>query len=229
MIGIIGAMDVEIDGFKELISDYKTETVSGIEYITGKINDKDIVLAMCGVGKVNAAICAQTMILKYSPDAIINSGVAGGLSKNLNTLDVAVATMVVQHDCDTTAIGEPLGLISRVNLVEIPCDENISKSLANAAKSLKKPFVECGIIATGDVFVNSIEQRNKIINNFGAIAAEMEGGAIGQVCYINNVPFGVLRTISDNAGGTSELSYFELKPIAADESIKIITKFIEEF
>ena len=117
MIGIIGAMEIEVESLKSKLTDVTAETVGGVDYFVGKMYGKDVVVAKCGVGKVFAAICAQTMILKYSPSLIINTGVAGSLSENLGVLDVAVASGVIQHDMDTSAIGDPVGLISGINMI----------------------------------------------------------------------------------------------------------------
>lgn len=229
MIGIIGAMDIETDGIKQLIENCSTETISGIKFFSGEICGKDVVAAKCGAGKVNAALCAEAMILKYHPECIINSGVAGGLSKKLNVTDIAIAENVVQHDCDTTPFGEPLGFLSHINTVKIPCSEKIVKTLYDAAQKLDNTTVVCGTIATGDQFINCNEKKQKIIKNFDAVSTEMEGGAIGHVCYANGVDFGVLRAISDNADGSSHMDYREFMIAAADKSIRIIKYFIEKY
>ena len=116
-IGIIGAMDIEVDGIVASMSNTTIEEISGVKYYSGTLSNKNVVVAKCGIGKVFAAICSQTMILKYNPCVIINTGVAGSLSNELNILDVAVADKVVQHDMDTSAIGDPKGLISGINVI----------------------------------------------------------------------------------------------------------------
>ena len=119
MIGIIGAMGVEVLALAELLENKKCEKISGIEYMSGTIYGKDVVLAVCGIGKVFAAICAQTMILKYNPDVIINTGVAGTLSDELSIGDIAIADSVVQHDMDTSPLGDPVGMLSDINIIKI--------------------------------------------------------------------------------------------------------------
>ncbi|MBQ7901867.1 MAG: 5'-methylthioadenosine/S-adenosylhomocysteine nucleosidase, partial [Clostridia bacterium] len=155
MIGFIGAMDVEVNGIISQIENKTMTKISGINYYNGTLWGKDVVVAKCGVGKVNAAICAQTMILKYRPDVIINTGVAGSLSSELNICDVAVATDVVQHDMDTSPLGDPVGLISGINLVKIPCDIKIAQQLYNCASELNDGSCKLGTIASGDQFLNS--------------------------------------------------------------------------
>ena len=114
-IGIIGAMQMEVDNLKEAMENQSTQVVSGVQFVSGTIGEVDVVAAVCGVGKVFAAICAEAMILTYQPDMIINIGIGGSLTKDLGLLDVAVATDVLQHDMDTSALGDPVGLFSRKN------------------------------------------------------------------------------------------------------------------
>ena len=219
MIGIIGAMQIEIEEIMKSMTDIKTEKISNIIYLTGKINAIDCVAAISGVGKVNAAICAQTMILKYNVTAIINTGVAGGLLKELKVGDIAVATSVVQHDMDTSAVGDIKGLISGINLVNIPSDNNI----INKIKKLTiKNNIFYGVIASGDQFINDKTKLNSIKSEFNAIACDMESASIGQVCYINNVKFISVRSISDNANNESHVDYEKFKFIAAKNSSDLI-------
>ena len=227
MIGIIGAMEVEVNSFKELMTDKKTEAVSGTEFVSGNLWGKPTVVAVSGVGKVNAAICTQTMCLKYNPEFIINSGVAGGLEKSLNICDVVVASAVIQHDMDTSPLGDPVGFVSGINLVDIPANELISAKLASASS-------ECGIhtltgkIVSGDQFINSAEKKKYLVDTFGAYACEMEAASIGHVAYKNDVPFCILRSISDNADGSSHLSYTEFVDAAAKNLVKVMEKFFEK-
>lgn len=226
MIGIIGAMDVEVNSFKELMTDKKTEIISGIEFLSGKLWGKSVVVAVSGVGKVNAAICTQTMHLKYSPDFIINSGVAGGLEKSLNICDVVVASAVIQHDMDTSPLGDPVGFISGINMVDIPCDERLSDILFNASTENGIHTLR-GRIVSGDQFINSSEKKFYLVNTFDAYACEMEAASIGHVAYKNNVPFCILRSISDNADGSSHLSYTEFVKAAAENLVKVMKSFFE--
>ena len=199
LVGIIGAMDLEVQALKGLMDNAVVETISTIDFYKGNINGVETVVAVAGVGKVNAAVCSQTMILKYSPDIMINVGVAGGLSEEFKIGDIAVADSVVEHDMDTSPIGDPVGLISGINLVNIPCDKKLADLMEQAVSKVGTITSKRGVIASGDQFISKQEQRDRIKDNFGAIAAEMEGASIGHVCYMNGVPFGVLRAISDGA------------------------------
>ena len=224
MIGIICAMDVEAENFKSLMVDSCSEIIGGTEFICGNLWGKKTVLAVSGVGKVNAAICAQTLIMKFSPDFIINSGVAGGLEPSLKICDIVVAENVVQHDMDTSPLGDPVGFISGIDIVKIPCDKKISDALKKAAY---KSDINCliGTIASGDQFINDDRKRSFIFDTFGAFACEMESGAIGHVCYKNNVPFCAIRSISDNADSNSHISYTEFVKIAVRNFVNVMKIF----
>lgn len=225
-IGIIGAMQVEIDGLKALMENKCVKKISGIEFVSGEIFGKSIVAAVCGIGKVFAAVCTQTMILEYAPDVIVNSGVAGTLTDELSIGDVAVACDVVQHDMDTTALGDEPGLISGLNIVHIPTSEKVSSVLTKCVNEIGVN-TKLGTIATGDCFMNDPERKQKIAAEFGAIACEMEGGAVAQTCYINDIPFSVLRAISDGGDENSHLDYPTFVKLAAECSIEVIKKFIK--
>ncbi len=226
MIGIIGAMDIEVNGIISDMTNTKTEEFSGMKFVSGELFDKRVVVCKCGIGKVFAGICAQTMILKYSPKIIINSGVAGALDEELSVLDAVVATSVVQHDMDTSPLGDPVGLISGINVVRIDTDDNVSKCLENSAKELEIA-VKRGVIASGDQFIANPQKKEYIKNTFGASACEMEGASIGQVCYINKIPFSIIRTISDGKGEV--LDYLTFSELAAKQAIKIIKNFINKY
>lgn len=228
-IGIIGAMDVEVRALKEIMEDCDIEKISSVDFFKGKISGLDTVVATAGVGKVNAAVCAQTMILKYSPDYLINIGVAGGLSPELGIGDIAVADTVVEHDMDTTPLGDAPGFITGLDTVYINCSKKLSEMMYKASKSIDGINTVCGTIASGDQFIASNEQREKIKNTFkNTVAAEMEGASIGHVCKMNGVEFGVLRAISDGANSDSKMDFPTFTQMAAKNSIKIILELIKE-
>ena len=223
-LGIIGAMQMEIDNLLEFMTDVTYEECSRVRYVCGKIAEVEIVAAVCFVGKVAAAICAQTMIIKYGVDRIINIGVAGTLTKDLGVLDVAVADKVVQHDMNTSAIGDPIGFLSGIDEIFLPADDGMKTLLCDCLKE-KGYCYQLGTIATGDLFVESAKQRRLIRERFGAIAAEMEGASVGQACYMNQVPFAILRSISDAEGGAMDFQTFAEN--AAQRSIEVVLAFIE--
>ena len=226
-IGIIGAMKCETDALKAMMTGAMTETISGIEYVSGSLAGIHAVVATCGVGKVAAAVCTQTMILRYAPNAIINTGVAGSLSEKLGVLDVAVSADTVEHDMDTTALGDPAGLISGLNIIKIPADKNLSKTAAETAESLGIKSL-LGTIASGDTFVCDASVKKRIRDSFGAVACEMEGASIGHACYMNETPFVVIRAISDGGDDEAAMTYDKFAPIAAENSVKIILGMLDK-
>ena len=225
-IGIIAAMDLELNELKAAMADTETETVSGIEFVRGTVEGRPVVAAVCGIGKVYAAMCTQTMILRYAPDAIVNIGVAGTLTKDLGVMDIAIAGQVCQHDMDTSALGDPVGLVSGADRIYFPADLTIVGTLEQCADTLGFRH-STGTIASGDQFIHTPEKKQYLSEQFGAIAAEMEGGSVGQVCFVNGVPFAVLRTISDGDGGTMDYNTFAA--LAARNSIQVVRAFIAAY
>lgn len=222
-LGIIGAMQMETEGLRAMMTEKNEVTVSGILFTEGLLEGTPVVVATCGVGKVAAAMCAEAMLLRFGVDALLNTGVAGGLAEGLCVCDAVVAAQVVQHDMDTTAIGDPAGLISGLNIVEIPADKTLCELLAAACrKNGIKTLV--GTVASGDLFVAKAEDKLRIKSLFCADACEMEGAAIGQVAYTNGVPFAVLRTISDGGDG---MEFSEFAPLAAKASTAVTVEFVK--
>ena len=223
-IGIIGAMDIEVNGIVSSMLNVSEKTISGIKFYSGNLFNKNVVVAKCGIGKVFAAICAQTMILEYQPSVIINSGVAGSLTKDLGVLNVAIANNVVQHDMDTSPLGDPKGLVSGINVIYFDANLNVVNAFIKSAEIQSCKYL-CGTIASGDKFISAPSEKNALNNEFGAIACEMEGGAIGHACYINNIPFGIIRAISDGEG--AEMDYATFAEKAANQSIEIVKNFVK--
>jgi adenosylhomocysteine nucleosidase len=215
-------MSVETDALKAMVENAKAETVSGVEFVVGTIGGKDVVVAQCGIGKVFAALCAQTMILRYGTDQVVNVGVAGSLSPRLGLLDIAVSDAVVEHDMDTSPLGDPVGLISGINVVKLPASEELAAKVEAAAALLGKNCVR-GVIASGDQFIADRARKRFIVEHFDAIACDMEGAAIGHVCYVNEIPFTVIRSISDNAAeDAGSMEYPELCRHAAKQSQELM-------
>ena len=227
-IGIIGAMSVEVEALKSRLEGASVTTVSGIEFYSGVLCGREVVVAKCGIGKVFAAICAQTMILHFGVTHLINTGVGGALSQNLTTRDVAIADGVVQHDMDTSPIGDPVGLISGINKVVLPTSYLMRKAAVTAAAELGVKY-ECGIVASGDQFIASLDKKQFIEKQFSAICCEMEGAAIGHVCYVNGVECLIIRCISDSASGEATMEYPEMVKLAAVISQKLTEKIITLF
>jgi adenosylhomocysteine nucleosidase len=217
-------MQMEVENLKSSMQHVHTEEYSGVTYVVGNIGDQSVVAAVCGVGKVFAAICAEAMILKFQVDCVINIGVAGTLCKELGIMDMAVADQVVQHDMNTSALGDPIGLLSGLNQIFLPSDDKMRKLLCSCIEE-KGIGYKVGTIATGDIFMHKETQKALLHERFGAIACEMEGGAIGHVCHVNAVPFAILRSISDGEGGSMDYETFAEK--AAMQAILVVVDFIK--
>lgn len=226
-IGIIGAMDVEVEELIGSMENIKKEDVSSTVYYEGTLQGKNVVVAKCGVGKVHAAVCAQTMILKYKPDLIINTGVAGSLNSGLDIADLVISDNVVQHDMDTSGLGDPVGLISGMNLINIPCSKSLVGKIESSAKTIEGTNVFVGTIASGDQFICSQDKKDYIVKHFHALCAEMEGAAIGHVCYLNNTDFCIVRAISDKADGSAHMDFPTFAKIAAKKSTQLINTFLK--
>ena len=228
MIGFICALDVEVEGIKSLMNNKTEETIAKIPYAKGETFGQKVVCCQCGIGKVNAAMSAQIMIDRYSPDVIINSGIAGSLSKDIRIGDFVISDDCVQHDMDGTEMGDPPGEIwfNDEKRIDIPADKATADLLEKACETLDDTQVFRGRIASGDVFIAAHEKRQRVADLFHALACEMEGGAVGTVCYRNGIPYAVLRCISDDFNMKEAMDYFQFRDIAAEKSIRAITEFI---
>lgn len=228
-LGIIGAMEEEVEILKSKMEITQIVESAGMTFYKGTLHGQEIVLARSGVGKVNAAVCAQLMITLFNVDYLINSGVAGTLNKDLDQGDIVISTDAVQHDFDVTALGDPLGEISRLGITYFEADEkliDVSKKAANNIK-LKDVAVVEGRVASGDQFIAGGPVADKIQKHFAPSAVEMEGAAIAHVAYLNNVPYVIIRAISDKADGGADLSYPEFLEIAAKNASLLIEEIIK--
>ena len=232
VFGVIGAMESEVTQLRAALENAETAEYAGLTFYRGTLGENRVVLVKCGIGKVNAARCTQALIDQYAPDYIVNTGIAGGVGDGLAVADVVIGTELVQHDFDAVAFGYARGNICDPSHRDTPSvfcsDKALIEAFRAAASALIAPErVKSGRIATGDLFVASAEAKRDIAGTFGAVAAEMEGGAIAQVAAMAGVPFIVLRAISDLADGSSPASFDEFEQQTADLSASILRKLIE--
>ncbi len=218
-IGIIGAMDIEIDKFNNLMSHTKEIKVSRSVFTEGKYKNKNIVTTICGVGKVNASIAAMNMINKFNVDIIINTGIAGSMNKKVKLLDIVIADSVAQHDIYIP--GDEYGKIHGLDIVDIETSRH--KYDIDVEKLKDKYNIHTGLIVTGDQFIHEQEKIDFIKSTFDPLACEMEGAAIGHVAYVNDIDFLVIRTISD---ASSDMDYQEFSLKAADISINFLDEIL---
>ena len=225
--GIITAMKEEMQEIKKLMSDVKEKQIYELQFITGNINNKEVVLVEAGVGKVNAARVTQILIDNFDIEAIINVGVAGTANDELNMGDIVIGQIIVQHDFDITAFGHPKGFISNVGQY-VESDSKLLEKMELTIKKLSnKDFqIKVGVIASGDIFCTETKMKEKIRSKFLADAIEMEGAAIAQVCKLDNIPFIIIRSISDNPNGNNLITYKEYLEMATKRCAQIIKAYL---
>jgi len=227
-VGIIGAMDEEVELLRSKLIDRKDTSLAGSEFYPGKIDRLEVVLLKSGIGKVNAALGTALLIEKFQPDVIINTGSAGGFHKDLNVGDVVISTEVRHHDVDVTIFGYEYGQVPRMPAYYSP-DQRLFDAAVKSAEKIKGIQVAEGLIASGDSFMNDPERvefiRSKLPDLY---AAEMEAAAIAQVAYQFEVPFVIIRSLSDIAGKDSNISFDEFLETAAKNSAELILLMLEE-
>ena len=226
--GIIGAMDVEVNSLKEAADISKTSKIAEMEFCEGTLGDKNVVIVKCGMGKVNAGICAHTLMNDFGCTKIINTGVAGSLDNTINIGDIVVSEDAVQHDFDVEYIGFKKGEIPYTGLYAFPADKELRAAAVEAVKAAASDVkVYEGRVCSGDQFIYTKEQKETILKNFGGMCCEMEGAAIAQVCYLNSTPFVVIRAVSDKIDETDAVEYAEFEPVAAARSANVVKYMVE--
>ena len=227
-IGIIGAMEVEVASLKEAAAIRKTTYISGMEFCEGTLGGKNVVIVQCGVGKVNAGICACILINMFSCKRIINSGVAGSLDNTLDIGDTVVSIDAVQHDVDVTKLGYAKGELPYMGLTVFPADEKLR---AAAVRALRENAPEIrvyeGRVASGDQFISEREQKARLSEDYGGMCCEMEGAAIAQACYLSGTPFVIIRAISDKMDGSTAVEYRTFYMAAADRCARSVRCMVE--
>ncbi|MBQ7559995.1 MAG: 5'-methylthioadenosine/adenosylhomocysteine nucleosidase [Synergistaceae bacterium] len=229
-LGIIGAMDVEVETLKNAAEISRKITRAEMEFCEGKLGNVDVVIVRCGMGKVNAGICVQILADIFNVTHVINTGVAGSLNNALNIGDIVVAVDAVQHDYDVTPINFEKGEIPYTGLVAFNTDEKLREQAVNAAKKVA-PGIQVikGRICTGDQFIATKEQKNKIISSFGGDCCEMESGAIAQACYLNKIPFVIIRAVADKADKTETVDFHKFETQTAKLCASITEYMIKNF
>ncbi len=207
-IGIIGAMEDEVSAIRQQMNITDTQTIASMEFCCGTLKGKEAVVVQCGMGKVNAGICAQMLISVFGVNAVVNTGVAGSLNNDINIGDIVISTDAVQHDFDVSAIGFAKGEIPYTGLYAFEADKTLRAKAAEAVKAVSPDTgIFEGRVCSGDQFIASKEQKKRIIEQFNGYCAEMEGAAIAQVCHLNHIPFVIIRAISDKADDSEEVSF----------------------
>lgn len=225
-IGIIAAMNEEVDAIKKIMTDISVKRIYELEFITGKINKNEVVLVKCGVGKVNAARTTQVLLNNFDIEYVINVGTAGSLNENIEIGDIVIGEKLVQHDFDITAGGREKGYITDVGKY-FYSDKNLIEKAKQTIENMNENFnTFIGTIATGDIFVQYIQVKDRIKLEFDADCVEMEGAAIAQVCTLDKVPFIVIRSISDKPNGNNAIDFEKYLELACERYSKFIDIFI---
>lgn len=227
MLGIIGAMDEEVDKLKESMEDVQIVKRANMEFNKGRIYGKDVVVVRSGIGKVNAGICAQILVDLFEADAIINTGIAGSLKTEINIGDIVLSADTVQHDMDAVAFGYPVGQIPRMDTLAFPADEKLI-ALAKECCERVNPEIDVfvGRVVSGDQFIADKKVKERLIENFEGYCTEMEGAAIGQAAYLNNVPYVVIRAISDKADDSASVDYPTFEAKAIEHTVNLMKEMI---
>lgn len=227
-IGIIGAMDEEVDILVELMNIEETIEKASLKFYKGTLEGKEIVLVRCGIGKVNSALCAQILISEFDVDAVVNTGVAGALHSDLGVYDIVISTDAIQHDFDATVFGYKKGIVPRMeNSIFVADERLVEAAYKSSVEETKTHKVVKGRVVSGDIFISSKELKDELVKEFDAYCGEMEGAAIAHVCSLNDTPFVIIRAMSDKADGTADVVYEEFVQDAAHNSKDIVINMLK--
>ncbi len=222
-IGIIGAMEEEVNQLKERMQVREAAQIASMEFVLGSLEGKEVVVVRCGIGKVNAAICTQVLADQYQVDCIINTGVAGALYQKLNIGDIVVSTDALQHDMDATGFGYPMGVIPRMETSIFEADRGLLEAARKTCEEVNPDIqVFAGRIVSGDQFISDKETKERLIRQFQGYCTEMEGAAIAQAAWLNQIPFLIIRAISDKADNSAEMDYGEFEAKAIEHTVKLV-------
>ena len=227
MLGIIGAMDEEVSKLKEIMEDVEIRQKASMDFYKGKMCGKDVVVVRSGIGKVNAGICTQILVDEYGVDAVINTGIAGSLNAAIDIGDIVLSTDALQHDMDATGFGYEPGIIPRMETSTFVADKKMRK-LAKESCEKVNPDIKVfeGRIVSGDQFISDKEKKDYIEKNFKGFCTEMEGAAIAQTAYLNNIPFLIIRAISDKADDSATEDYPTFEAKAIKHSVNLVCEMV---
>lgn len=227
MLGIIGAMEEEVESLLKEMQDYKETNKAGMVFYAGKLCEKDVIIVKSGIGKVNMAMCTQILIDDFKVDKVINTGVAGGLHSDIEIGDIVVSTDALQHDVDCSVFGDPIGTIPRMDCSVFPADPEMVRIAKEACEKVN-PEIKCltGRVVSGDQFIESGEKKKFLVEQFAPYCAEMEGAAMAHVAYLNKVPFVIIRAISDKADNSAQMNYDEFKDQAIIHTVRLVKEFV---
>lgn len=227
-IGIIGAMELEVEALKEQMDVKNIVEKASMKFYEGTLRGKDVVIVQCGIGKVNAGICVQILADLFQVDAVINTGVAGSLRAEINIGDIVVSTDACEHDMDVTALGYKKGIIPQMKESFFKADRQLVEAAIEVCREVNPDInVYEGRVLSGDQFISGEEIKNKLIDLFDGFCTEMEGAAIAHAAFLNEIPYVVIRAISDKADGSAHMDYPEFERAAAAHSAKLVENLVK--
>ena len=227
-IGIIGAMEVEVASLKSAMKVSRMLKKAQMEFLEGKLEGCQAVVVRSGIGKVNAAVCTQILVDEFGVDGVINTGIAGSLKAEINIGDIVLSTDVLHHDMDATGFGYPLGQIPQMDAFSFQADEQMRKLAKEVCEEVNPEIrVFEGRVVSGDQFISSREVKDKIKENFDGCCTEMEGAAIAQTAYLNQIPFVIIRAISDKADDSATMDYPTFEKQAVEHSVRLTRGFLK--
>ncbi len=227
MIGIIGAMDEEVSKLTEAMQNVSIMKKASMQFYQGTLAGRDTVVVRSGIGKVNAAICTQLLVDAYHIDCVINTGIAGSLNPQINIGDIVLSTDTLEHDMDAVAFGYPVGQIPRMDTFAFTADDRLrSEAKASCEKVLPQIGVFEGRIVSGDQFISDDKKKKWLTDTFSGYCAEMEGAAIAHTAYVNDIPFLIIRAISDKADDSASMDYPAFEAMAIDNSVTLIRELV---
>ena len=227
-IGIIGAMEVEIAYLKSAMKVSRMLKKAQMEFLEGELEGCQAVVVRSGIGKVNAAVCTQILVDEFGVDGVINTGIAGSLKAEINIGDIVLSTDVLHHDMDATGFGYPLGQIPQMDAFSFQADEQMRKLAKEVCEEVNPEIrVFEGRVVSGDQFISSREVKDKIKENFDGCCTEMEGAAIAQTAYLNQIPFVIIRAISDKADDSATMDYPTFEKQAVEHSVRLTRGFLK--
>ncbi len=220
-LGIIGAMQEEVETLLALTENKKERCKAGSVFYEGQLEGLDVVIVQCGVGKVNAAMCTQVLCDLFEVTHLVNTGIAGSLCADLDIGDLLISSDAMYHDVDATHFGYPFGKVPGMDTTTFPADKDMMDFAFAAAEAVNPGHTKIGRVASGDQFVAEKELKNKIIASTQGLCTEMEGAAIAQTAYRNGIPFVILRAISDKADDSAQMDYPTFERIAAHRCAEV--------
>nr|WP_253288033.1 5'-methylthioadenosine/adenosylhomocysteine nucleosidase [Anaerostipes sp. MSJ-23] len=228
IIGIIGAMEEEVSTLIESMEEKEKSSFAGMDFYKGILRKKNVVIVQSGIGKVNMAICTQILVDKFQVTHLINTGVAGGLYKDIEVGDIVISSDAVQHDMDATGFGYEPGVIPRMETSIFEADKGLISIAEEVCKEVN-PEIQCftGRVVSGDQFISDNEKKHQLISQFGGYCAEMEGASMAQAAYLNHIPFIVLRAISDKADQEATVSYEEFEKAAIKHIVRLVLGILD--